>query len=421
MSLLLLLRTAAVAPTPLSGALAETDTVGAALSVTSTPLTATLALVPSSGVIPFTVTATCTATGGGATKSYAWTWGDGATTPASASASATHLVTSSGLYTVTCTVGQSTTVGLAGAMIESDTLAAALVSLAAGGITHGQQMNASNTGIAYAGLTVGQLTTAGSTTYSTAGQVITNMYFTGPVVLNAANITLRNCQVEASGSSTKAVEVTASGVLIENCTIIAPGATSGYMGIHMGGTNLTVRRCDISKFENNMTIEGGPTLVEYSYLHDSSNVSNPTGHRDCCEIYAGDDVTLRMNRMVHPAGETSVINIAPWYGATNVLRCTVQDCFLDGGNMITLVDLQSTGVINFPRFLRNKLGGHTDPAVLGRYAALNNADNRAIVGTAAAQTSDPNAILWPTTGADVSYWDECADLTPNRTGQIVLP
>ena len=93
-----------VSPTALAGALAETDTVGAALSVTSTPLTATLALVPSSGVIPFTVTATCTATGGGATKSYAWTWGDGTTTAAGPSNVATHLVTSSGIYTTSCTV-----------------------------------------------------------------------------------------------------------------------------------------------------------------------------------------------------------------------------------------------------------------------------------------------------------------------------
>ena len=363
-------------------------------------LTATVAVVPASGVIPFTVTATCTAAGDTGTKSYAWVWGDGSTTPAGPSNTATHLVTSSGSYTAACTVVSTPAVGT---------------------ITHGQQMNATNTGIAYAGLTVGQLTTVGGTTYSTAGQVITNMHFTDTVYLNAANITLRNCQIEASGSSTKAVLVNADGALIENCTIVAPGATSGYMGIYMNGTNLTVRRCNISKFENNMTIEGGPTLVEYSYLHDSSNVSNTAGHRDCVEVYGGDDVTFRMNRMVHPAGETAVINIAPWYGANNVRRCTVQDCFLDGGNMITLVDLQSTGVINYARFLRNKLGGHTDPAVIGRYAALNNADGRALVGTAAAQTADPNAILWPTSGADVSYWDECADLVPDRTGQIVFP
>ena len=124
MSLLLLLRATAAPPTALAAgtveldtfavvlqtgvalnaALTETDTVGAALSVTSTPLTATLALAPSSGIIPFTVTATCTATGGGATKSYAWTWGDGTTTAAGPSNVATHLVTSSGIYTTSCTV-----------------------------------------------------------------------------------------------------------------------------------------------------------------------------------------------------------------------------------------------------------------------------------------------------------------------------
>ena len=90
--------------TTLRVALLEGDTVGAALSITGAPLTATLALVPTSGIIPFTVTATCTATGGGATKSYAWTWGDGTTTAAGPSNVATHLVTSSGIYTTSCTV-----------------------------------------------------------------------------------------------------------------------------------------------------------------------------------------------------------------------------------------------------------------------------------------------------------------------------
>ena len=73
-------------------------TVGAA------PLTATLAVTPTSGTIPFTVTATCTATGGAVTKTYAWAWGDGATTVAGAAASATHSYTTAGAYTATVTV-----------------------------------------------------------------------------------------------------------------------------------------------------------------------------------------------------------------------------------------------------------------------------------------------------------------------------
>ena len=108
------------APTALTAALVETDTLAAAL-ISPTALTvafletetlvaalsspgASLAVVPSAGIIPFTVTATCTVTGAGATPSFAWAWGDGTTTAASASSSATHVYSSSGLYSPVCTV-----------------------------------------------------------------------------------------------------------------------------------------------------------------------------------------------------------------------------------------------------------------------------------------------------------------------------
>ena len=74
-------------------------TVGAA------PLTATLAITPTSGTVPLAVTATASTTGGtGTAKSYAWVWGDGATTAAQAGVSATHSYTTAGAYTVTVTV-----------------------------------------------------------------------------------------------------------------------------------------------------------------------------------------------------------------------------------------------------------------------------------------------------------------------------
>lgn len=71
----------------------------------STALAASMVCVPSSAVIPFTTTATVTASGGtGTTKNYAWVWGDGGTTAAQTSNVATHLYTTVGSYTVTCTV-----------------------------------------------------------------------------------------------------------------------------------------------------------------------------------------------------------------------------------------------------------------------------------------------------------------------------
>lgn len=68
-------------------------------------LSATLALSPTSGAVPYTLTATATATGGtGTPKTYAFDWGDGSITSAQSSNVATHTVTAPGTYTATVTV-----------------------------------------------------------------------------------------------------------------------------------------------------------------------------------------------------------------------------------------------------------------------------------------------------------------------------
>jgi hypothetical protein len=298
----------------------------------------------------------------------------------------------------------------------TDSVTADLVLGGGGAITHGRQVNATNTGITGAGISAGSLTSNAGGTYSTNGQTITGYAFTGTVTLNGDNITLSGCTVTLSGSSSKGVIINGAGCIVEDCTITAPSGQSMYMGIHVSnGTNATIRRCDISRGENNMTIENGPTTVTESYLHDSSNASNPGGHRDCIEVYGGNDVTLNKNRLVHPTGETSVVNIAPWWGSTSVDSCTIDDNWIDGGMEHIIVDLQSTGTITNTRIRRNDFGGHT---ANGDYFALLDNDGRGTVGTEAALTSNPNAILYPPSGADANYWQDCTGLAPDRSGTI---
>jgi hypothetical protein len=288
------------------------------------------------------------------------------------------------------------------------------------GITHGQQINATNTGITALGLTDANLTSQGSVTYSTNGQTITNRLFTGSVNVTGSNITLRGCKWSfAGGSATKALSVTGSGLLVEYCTI-APSSGSWYMGIDTGPSS-TIDYCNISGSENNITTYANGVTIRRSYLHDASNASNPSGHRDCIEVYGGATVMIELCRLTHPAGETATLNIAPWSGSDLVSNCTVQDNFIDGGNMHFVVDLQSSGSITNTRVKRNKMGGHTDPNVGGRYWALNDVQGRGTVENEAALSANPNAILWPTSGADRNTWDECSDLSPDRTGQTVVP
>ncbi len=287
-----------------------------------------------------------------------------------------------------------------------------------GEITHGSQINTSNTGITGAGISRASLTVSGGRTYSTAGQIISGLLFTDTVVLNADNIILRNCQVETNGENTKGIVINGSNCTVEYTTVVPP-SSSTYMCIEVGGNNAIVRRVNASISENIITIGASTVLVEECYLHDTSNLANPAAHQDVIEVYGGNDVTIRRCRLFMHADETAVINIAPWYGSDSSDNVVIEDNWIDGGNAHVLVDLQSSGHINGTKVLRNIMGGHTN-ASYGRYASLQNNDGRATVETVSAQLATPGSILWPTNGADVNHWGDCADLVPNRTGQIIL-
>lgn len=294
-----------------------------------------------------------------------------------------------------------------------------------GEIAHGSEVNAANTGIAGAGLDAGDLTTTAGTTYSTNGQTIEGRRFTSTVTITGDNVTLRNCLFDfAGGASTRAIIVgaAASGALVENCTV-APASGSYYHGVLIdGAVGTTIRACDIARCENAIEDDGDDTVIELSFLHIGDATSNPGGHVDYIEVYAGDNHTIRRNRIGDDTVDvTAAINVAPWYSAVSVDGVDIDDNFIDGGNVHVLVDLQSSGSINNVRVRRNKMGGHTNVGVFGRYAPLQNNDSRDLVDDDAAQALDPDAILWPSSGADVNTWDECSDLTPDNTGDAIIP
>lgn len=288
---------------------------------------------------------------------------------------------------------------------------------AADAISNGQEINASNTGLNFAGVSESNLVVTNGATYSVDGQVIENRLFTDAVILSGNNITIRNCRITISpGANNKAIIVTGSGCTLEGL-LVDTASGSGYMGVDVRGDNLTVQRCNISSFENNITISASGTLIDESYLHDSSTVTNPGGHRDCIEIYAGAGHVIRKSRLTHPTAETAVINIAPWFTGASVSGVDIIDNMLDGGNMLIIADNQSAGIFNV-RILRNKMGGHT---AVSPYLPRRDADGNdpVIVRTPAEQSLNAQSLLWPTTGFNINIWAECDDLTPNLNGDTV--
>lgn len=290
-----------------------------------------------------------------------------------------------------------------------------------GTITHGSQINATNTGIAGIGVARSSLAVvSASQTVTNSGAVISDKLFLDGIVINADNVRVTGCQFECHGINAMAIQINGLNCIIEDTTIVADGGGSTYECIMINNNGAIVRRVDASISENIITVSADNVLIQESYLHDTSNLSNPAAHQDVIEVYGGSNVTIQRNRIFMHADETSCINIAPWFGASSSNNVIVDDNWIDGGNSHILVDLQSTGTINGTKVRRNIMGGHTNP-LYGRYSPFQNNDNRIIVQTDAAQTASPGSIMWPTSGPDASHWGNCSDLVPDNTGVIVLP
>lgn len=294
-------------------------------------------------------------------------------------------------------------------------------------ITHGSQINATNTGIAGVGLTAGDLTTAPGQHYTTNGQIIEGLRFDGTntVWLEGDGIILRKCLFDFAGTGgSYGLKIQGANCVVEDCTFAPAGASSYYIGIVVGdslnASGTTIQRCDLSKCQNSLTLQSDDVVIDQCFLHTASTVSDPGGHNDFIEIYGGNNVLIKRSRI----GDTSLtddaaINITPFFTGVTVDGVTIQDCFLDGGTEHILVAVQSPALdVTNVRVFRNKMGGHT--VGVGSYNSVSNSLG-GIANTEAAQISNPHDVWVPITGADVNYWDECSDLTPDRTGEIVSP
>lgn len=296
-----------------------------------------------------------------------------------------------------------------------------------GGSAPGEAVNATNTGLAGAGVSAGSLTADPTTTYGASfnGQTISGKLYTHRVNITGDNITIRDCEVTTGGANSFGIDIAGNNDTVDHCLIVPPAGKSYYEPVFINpkviGAAVTYN--DISGGENLLTSYGAGT-VAHNYMHGASTVSDPSGHPDGIEIYGGGPLLVEGNRIVEGSLYDSPINAAP-YGSYTLTDLTVSDNFLDNGQGMMLIDNQNSGgFIRNTRVLRNVMGGHTNPDTgnsFGRYKALENYDGRPAVQTEAQLAANPNAILWPTSGPDTNHWGECSDLTPDRTGQIVIP
>jgi len=309
-------------------------------------------------------------------------------------------------------------------------------------------MNTNNTGIAGDGINPASLTpTPGSITYGTAfnGQTITGHAYSGTVTINGTGITVKDCTETFGGLNTFGFRIDGTNNRVDHCTITSPAGQSMYEPVFFdpGTSGGQATYNNISRGENLMTTYGSNNLIQHNYMHDVALDSNPSDHPDAIEVYGGGPTTISDNRIEEDNLYDAPINVAP-YNSYKVQGLTIQGNFLDDGQSNILLDNQNptcagaTGdCLIDVKVLHNAFGGHQCPSSNPQCFYIYHPDllyeNRAFIDPATPCAAPCNNVVWPTTGPDVTLWEENTaasldgsgrpqvTLSPDRDGQIVIP
>lgn len=261
-----------------------------------------------------------------------------------------------------------------------------------GGSFDASTLDATNTGIAYSGLVKGDLGAAVTNkVFNTANEVYTNHWLNQDINITANNVTIRNCWIDASAYWP--IKGTGTGAVFENCTVV--GASPFYQGFGDFGDGWTIRRCNISGFENHVSFGGQTgTLIEYNWLH---GIEGPDA--DVIEGYSMHDTLIQFNKITpdytttQPNAHVQIAN----YGGPCSSTYVFDNYFAAGNcNWGVYVETQfSGGTITDTRFLRN---------VFGTGVGFANArSDKTIYNTVAEIQANPSGILCPSSGADANH------------------
>lgn len=172
--------------------------------------------------------------------------------------------------------------------------------------------NALNTGVPAGTI----LTPSGSVTVNTNGAIIENLDITGVIVVNANNVMIRNCRVDATGN-VWGIDADSRNANVTDCEIF--NANQGNAGIiGQGGTYL---RCNIYGFENGVVAQSD-NLVEDCYIHDLGG--GEEAHVDGISIQSGSNTIVRHCHV--EAYDTSCVFIKDDFGALS--NHTIENCRL---------------------------------------------------------------------------------------------
>lgn len=255
----------------------------------------------------------------GTIANYSWDFGDAS--PNGNGAYASHTYAADDTYTVTLTVTDNN-----GAVdAASQTLSVSAGSFQSNLIYNpslGGYPDETNTGVP-----VGtSLTSSGSITVTTNSAVIEDLDIAGQIIVQANNVTIRNCRI--TSGDYYPIDYSGTGLLVEDCEITG---TSYTVTACLSFDNYTIRRCNLSGGADGLKANAN-VLIEDCFIHDLA--IGPETHNDGTQTTGGSNVTIRHN--TYRLGDISGVNACLQIGNEGGTNSDwlVKDNLFDGGGWI---------------------------------------------------------------------------------------
>ncbi|MGY3290086.1 hypothetical protein ACVWWP_003153 [Bradyrhizobium sp. LM3.6] len=210
--------------------------------------------------------------------------------------------------------------------------------------------DATNTGVS-AGVT---LTPSGGMEINTPGAVISGLDITGMVVINAPNVTLKDCKISGDGWTVVRVASGITGAVIENCDINGMG--TGGQGITGQGTflNNNIHGCG-----DGIGVGGDNTVIQNNYIHDMQGTSD--SHFDGIQA-DGDlsNLTISHNTVINEHTQTGAIMLDNYWGPIDNVK--IDNNLLVGGGYTTYLNEVANGqpgggAVTNVSYTNNHIGG----------------------------------------------------------------
>lgn len=177
------------------------------------------------------------------------------------------------------------------------------------------------------------LTLSAGMNITTSGTVVDSRDFTGPITIQASNVTIRRSRVRTTGAYFPIRIISGTNILIEDVEVDGGGFSS--KGIHIEGGSVTLRRINLHDSEDGIHMSGsGPIVLENSYIHSPRHASS--GHSDGLEIEAVSNVTILNNNLDYAGANTSATMIDNYFGA--ITNLVFEGNWLSGGAYNMYID-----------------------------------------------------------------------------------